>query len=108
MWVQIPLRPAFYSYFKTILQWWIYIYIYICSDPTLGNSLCGAIKLVKNADIDKYKYSGYDIVFDMKETFGFPAIGFVRIVIIFGVNRSSSPRIVNKKRDILGKAATQG
>ena len=50
------------------------IYIYICSDPTLGNSLCGAIKLVKNADIDKYKYSGYDIVFDMKETFGFPAI----------------------------------
>ena len=40
------------------------------SDPTLGNSLFGAAKLVKNADIDKYKYSGYGIGYDTKE-FGF-------------------------------------
>ena len=33
------------------------------SDPTLGNSLFGAVKSVKNADIDKYKYSGYGIGF---------------------------------------------
>ena len=36
------------------------------SDLTLGNSLISSIKLVKNADIDKCKYSGYRIGFDMK------------------------------------------
>ena len=29
------------------------------SDPKLGNSLFGAVKLVKNADMDKYNCSGY-------------------------------------------------
>ena len=28
---------------------------------TLENSLFGAVKVTKNADFDKYKYSGYDI-----------------------------------------------
>ena len=56
------------------------------SDPALQNSLSGAVKLVKNADIDKYKYSRYGIGYDMKGTFGFPAIGFGRNVIIFGVD----------------------
>ena len=45
-------------------------------DPTLENCLFGAVKLVKTADVDKYKYSGYGIEFDIKGTFGFPAIGF--------------------------------
>ena len=31
--------------------------------PTLANALFGAVKLTRNADIDKYKYSGYEIVF---------------------------------------------
>ena len=30
-------------------------------DPTLRNSFFGSIKLTKNADIDKYRYSGYGI-----------------------------------------------
>ena len=38
-------------------------------DPTLGNFLFCAVKLVKNPDIDKYKYSGYGIGFDVKGTF---------------------------------------
>ena len=38
-------------------------------DPTLGNSLFGAVKLVRNADIDKYKYSGYGIRFDVRGSF---------------------------------------
>ena len=38
-------------------------------DPTLENSLFGALKLVKNADIDKYKYSGYGIGFDARGSF---------------------------------------
>ena len=50
---------------------WSYIYIYIkgkdinISDyPTLENYLFGGVSLTKNADIDKYKYSGYGIGFD--------------------------------------------
>ena len=34
--------------------------------PTLANALFGAVKLSKNADIYKYKYSGYGIGFDGK------------------------------------------
>ena len=36
------------------------------SSVTLQNCLFGAVKLTKNADIDKYKYSGYGIGFDSK------------------------------------------
>ena len=32
--------------------------------PTLENFLFGAVALTKNADIDKYKYSGYGVGFD--------------------------------------------
>ena len=38
-------------------------------DVNLENCLFGAVKLTKNADIDKYKYSGYGIGFDGKATF---------------------------------------
>ena len=38
----------------------------INSYPTLTNALYRAVKLTKNADIDKYKYSGYGIRFDGK------------------------------------------
>ena len=33
--------------------------INISDYPTLENCLLGAVTLTKNADIDKYKYSGY-------------------------------------------------
>ena len=33
-------------------------------DPTLENYVFGAVKLTKNADIDKYGYFGYGIGFD--------------------------------------------
>ena len=36
----------------------------------------GAVKLTKNADFDKYKYSGYGIGFDRRGTFSFPTGGF--------------------------------
>ena len=35
-------------------------------DPTLKDCLFGAVKLTKNNDIDKYKYSGYGIGFDSR------------------------------------------
>ena len=68
------------------------------SDHTLGNSLFGAVKLVKNADIGKCKYSGYGILFDVRGTFSFPTGGFGKNVIIFGVDMSSSVHVDNKKR----------
>ena len=41
----------------------------ISSYPTLKNCLFGAVKLTKNPDIDKYKYSGYGIGFDRRGKF---------------------------------------
>ena len=34
--------------------------------PTLENCLFGAVSLTKNADVDKYKYSGYGAGFNKK------------------------------------------
>ena len=46
------------------------------SGVTLENCLFGAVKLTKNSDIDKYKYSGYGIGFDSRGTFSHPSRGF--------------------------------
>ena len=80
------------------------------SDPTLNNCLFGAATLTKNADIDKYGYSGYGIGFDRRSSFSFPGGGFGQNVLIFGADMSSSAHIDNKKKDILvlGKGPTQG
>ena len=55
---------------------------------TLENCLFGAVSLIKNADIDKYKYSGYVIDFDRHGSFSVPNIGLDRNIIIFGVDMS--------------------
>ena len=69
----------------------------------------GAVKLVKNDDIDKYKYSGYGIGFDRIGTFSV-GDGFGRNTIILGVDLSSLLHVDNKKKDILilGEGPTQG
>ena len=41
------------------------------NDPTLKNCLFGAVTLTKNADIEKYRYSGYGIGFDRRSNFSF-------------------------------------
>ena len=53
------------------------------SDQALENCLFGAVTLTKNADINKYKYSGYGIGFDRKGSFSSPGISLGRNVIIF-------------------------
>ena len=80
------------------------------SDPTIKNCLFGAVTLTKNADIEKYKYSGYGIGFDRRSSFSFPGGGFVQNIIIFGVDMNSSIHIDNKGKDILilRKGPTQG
>ena len=64
--------------------------------------------MTKNADIDKYTYSGYGIGFDRHRFFWHPSSGTGRNVIIFGVDMSSSTKIDNRKKDtlILGKGPT--
>ena len=42
------------------------------TDFTLGNCLFGSVKLTKNADLDKYKYSGYDLGLDSCSEFSLP------------------------------------
>ena len=93
----------------------IYIVYEITSDyssinyPTLENCLFGSVKLTKNADIDKYGYSGYGIGFDRNTSFSVGnEIG--KNVIICGVDMSSSKKIDNRKKDILilGTGPTQG
>ena len=68
------------------------------SDPTLKNCLFGAVTLTKNADIDKYGYSGYGIGFGRRSSFSFPGGGFGQNVLISGADMSSSAHIDNKKR----------
>ena len=74
----------------------------------MENSLFGAVKLVKNYDIDKCKYSAYGIGFNRRGTFSV-GNGFGKIVTIFGVEMSSSAHVDNKKKYILilGEGATQ-
>ena len=80
------------------------------SDPTLKNCLFGAVTLTKNADIEKYGYSGYGTGFDRRSSFSFPGGAFGQNVLIFGVDLSSFAHIDNEKKDILvlGKGPTQG
>ena len=70
----------------------------------------GAVKLTKNSNIDKYKYTGYGIRFDSKRTFLFPDKRFAQNVIILGADMSSSVHADNKINNILflGKYFTQG
>ena len=67
--------------------------INISDYPTLENCLFGAVSLTKNADIDKYKYSGYGIEFDRHGSFSFPGVRLGANVIYFGVDMSSSVHI---------------
>ena len=72
--------------------------INISDYPTLENCLFDAVSLPKNADIDKYAYSGYGIGFDRHGSFSFPGIRLGRSVLIFGVDISSSTKIDNRKK----------
>ena len=79
-------------------------------DPTIKKCLFGGDTLIKNADIDEYRSSGYGIGFDRKGSFSFPGGGFGQNVIIFGADMNSSIHIDNKGKDILilGFGPTQG
>ena len=98
-------QPKFTYTHKTIVN--IYIVYELGAstsndnDPTLKNCLFGAVNLTKNADIDKYKYSGYGIGFNRRSSFSFLGGGLGQNKLLFGVDMSSSADIDNKKKDIL-------
>ena len=70
----------------------------------------GAVSLTKNADVNKYKYSGYRIAFDRTSSFSFPGGGNDQNVTIFGVDMNSFIHVDNKGKYILilGKGPMQG
>ena len=98
---------------QTIVSIYIFYEItkknYISDYPTLENCLFRSVKLTKNPDIDKYKYSGYGIGFDRKGEFSF-GNGFGQNVIIFEADMNSYVHANNKPINILvfGKDYTQG
>ena len=49
----------------------------------LKDCLFGAVKLTKNADPNKYSYSGYNIGFDSRSVFSIPNFDWGKNVIIF-------------------------
>ena len=70
----------------------------------------GNFKVTKNADQDKYKYSGCGIGFDSSLEFSVLHGSMSKNVIIFGVDMSSSVHIDNKRKNnrILFIGPTQG
>ena len=56
---------------------------------------------ITNADLDKYKYTGYGIGFDSRSEFLFIYGSYGKNVIIFGADMSSSVHVDNKGKDIL-------
>ena len=89
----------------TRFKHWFYLFFTLILD-----SLFGTVKLTKNADPDKCKYSGYNIGFDSCLEFSLLDGSMGKNAIIFGVDMSSYVHIDNKNKDILiiGKGATQG
>ena len=66
-------------------------------------------KLTKNTDLDKYKYTGYNIGINSRWEFLFTDGSMGKIVISFGTGMSLSVHIENKSKDILilGEGPTQ-
>ena len=71
------------------------------SDFILQDRLFGGAKLDKNADPDKYSYSGYGIGFDSSSLFTYPDIDWGKNVVFFRKDNSSSVHVDKKKKDIL-------
>ena len=54
--------------------------------------------MTKNANNDKYVYSGYGAGFHRRSSFWFPGGGFGQKVLTFGVDISFSEHIDNKRK----------
>ena len=73
---------------KKVIHLYIFYILYpwlrnLNTDFTLNNCLFGSVKLTKNADLNKYKFSSYGIGFDSCLGFLFTDGGMGKNVIIF-------------------------
>ena len=77
---------------------------------SLSNSLFGAVKLTKNADLNKYKFSGYSSGFNARSQFLLPFGKWNKNVVIRGADNSLSRHTDNNKKNILllGERPTDG
>ena len=68
------------------------------------------MSLTENAEPDKYEYSGYRILLDVRSQLSLFGGNWAKNIIIFGVDNSSSVHVNNKKKKmlVLGKGPTQG
>ena len=66
----------------------------------LQNAFFGATSVVKNSDIEKYVYSGCEIIFDSAGSWSFNN-DTARNAIIFGTDNSSSSHADNHKSNFL-------
>ena len=66
--------------------------------------------MTKNADLDKYKCTGYGLGFDLCSKFLFTDGSYGENVIIFGAELNSSVHVDDKGKDILilGEAPSNG
>ena len=80
------------------------------SNFSLKDYLIGGIKLAKNADPDKFIYTGCGIGLNSVSEFSLPDGSVGKNVIIFRSDMSSSVQIDNKKKNIsiLGQGPIQG
>ena len=87
----------------------INLYIYYILNPRLGNfktdftfksRLFGSVRLTKNADPDKYKYSSYGIELHFRSELSFTDGTIGKYVIIFEADMSSSVHIDNENKYI--------
>ena len=75
---------------------------HVVQDFTSRNSLLRTVKLTKNSDPDKYKYSGYRIGFDVGGRFSLSdSSGFCKNAIKFDADMSLYVHTKNKKKYIL-------
>ena len=88
----------------------INLYISYMLDLQLKNlNFFASVKLTKNVDVHKYKYSGYGIGFDSCSEFLITDGSYGKNVIIFRANMTSSVDVDNKGKGILilGEGPTQ-
>ena len=64
---------------------------------SLKHCLFGGVKLAKNADPDKYGYTGYDIGSDLPSESSLPDGSLIKISIVSGLDMTLSVHIDNKK-----------
>ena len=79
----------------------LFIVYELNSKLTLSNCLFGAINLIKNADLDKYGYSGYDNGFHSCSQFLLPNDKLSKNVVVFGVGNNSSSMHTDNRKKIL-------